>query len=652
MQKILLLLLLPILSNIATAQEDYKFGKITRHELEMSSYDKAPDAEAVILYQDTYIWYDMNLYKLICDYKFRIKILKPEGASYADVTIPYMESGNAKEGVSGLDAAAYNLTDGDIVKTPLKKQYVSTQEVSKGRYVMKFSIPDVKAGTVIEYKYRKTSDYVGYIPNLEFQHSIPVVYSISTARIPEFYRFHIMSKGFLPIDIKETESTGTILANQSNGRLDYKIRDILCEMRDVPALKEEPFIWDLDDFRSMLKFELSSVAMPYQMVEQYTNKWSDVNKTLSEMDFGTHLRISNPYKKETEAIVAQYSDQTERLRAILQLVRSKITWNKSYRLFSNGPRAAADKGEGSSADINFILNAAIKGAGFKTTPILLNPRQYGRLSRTHASIDDINTFIIRVTLADEKYAYLDGADPYSDIDVLSTSLLVDRARIYGADDQDGWVDLTTLTQSKTLVSMIFKMDENGVLTGKLYSNFTNQAAREVNIKYKNARSKEEYIEQLEKEDNIKIDSLEVNGLGTTNVSRESTIQIKGNNTENYIYLNVTGMSFMSKNMLNSQTRLLPVEFPNAETYNLRCVIELPEGYTVEEIPKNIMLTTCEDGVQCKYIAQIKYPYILTNLTFTMNRIIYPTIEYADLSAFFGKVAELSNSMIVIKKKTN
>ncbi|HIY66250.1 MAG TPA: hypothetical protein H9830_08250, partial [Candidatus Agrococcus pullicola] len=66
-----------------------------------------------------------------------------------------------------------------------------------------------------------------------------------------------------------------------------------------------------------------------------------------------------------------------------------------------------------------------------------NPRSMGRLPQMYATLDGINTFILRVTLDDGKFAYLDGTDPDSDVDLLPTELLVDRARIYGVDGNVG-----------------------------------------------------------------------------------------------------------------------------------------------------------------------------------------------------------------------
>lgn len=68
-----LLALLALLASplLLHAAPDYKFGKVSKEELEMSSYE--PEARAVILNEDTYLWYDISTgIDLIYEYTVRI----------------------------------------------------------------------------------------------------------------------------------------------------------------------------------------------------------------------------------------------------------------------------------------------------------------------------------------------------------------------------------------------------------------------------------------------------------------------------------------------------------------------------------------------------------------------------------------------------
>ena len=94
----------------------------------MAVYEPDSSATAVILCKLTDISYKWGIesFRLVSEYKVKIKVLKPEGTSYADVIIPYYELPNnaMKENIIGLDASAYNLENGKIVRTKMKKDEV------------------------------------------------------------------------------------------------------------------------------------------------------------------------------------------------------------------------------------------------------------------------------------------------------------------------------------------------------------------------------------------------------------------------------------------------------------------------------------------------------------------------------------------------
>ena len=62
MQKLTLLSLLAIIScaSVCAQEHDYRFGKVSLDELRMESYEKDPDADAVILYEDNYLSYQFT----------------------------------------------------------------------------------------------------------------------------------------------------------------------------------------------------------------------------------------------------------------------------------------------------------------------------------------------------------------------------------------------------------------------------------------------------------------------------------------------------------------------------------------------------------------------------------------------------------------
>ena len=140
-----------------------KFGKPTKQEMQMATYDAEPDADAVVLCRLTDVEYTIQQTGYLVDYreKVRIKVLKPDGARFAKVVIPYLKNtpmdncsneskmvlktvldvgsvsssldeqsgamttddleNYSEESIEDLKATAYNLRGSKVVKSVLKK---------------------------------------------------------------------------------------------------------------------------------------------------------------------------------------------------------------------------------------------------------------------------------------------------------------------------------------------------------------------------------------------------------------------------------------------------------------------------------------------------------------------------------------------------
>lgn len=170
-----------------------KYGKPSEEELAMTTYAPDTSATAVVLYSKCEVRYDLlaNNFRILYNYEVKIKVLKSEGASYADIRIPYYSNeSNAvitlKESISQLDASAYNMEGGETVRTKMKRDLVFTERINKQYMQLKFSIPAVREGTVFEYKYQLSSDLYYSINLWEAQRDIPVIFTQYDITIPEY----------------------------------------------------------------------------------------------------------------------------------------------------------------------------------------------------------------------------------------------------------------------------------------------------------------------------------------------------------------------------------------------------------------------------------------------------------------------------------
>lgn len=629
-------------------EQKFQFGKPGKEDLAMMSYEKDTAAPAVMLYDNMELFYNINQRGEIHQYYTvtrRIKVLKKEGTSYGDVEFTLYSPGETTSNIEKIDAFSINVENGKTIKSELKKQFIFKEEVSESRTLVKFTIPDVKAGSLVEYRYTVRNNHILAIPQHEFQHEIPTVFSKAEYFIPEYFMFNISADGYHHIDIQRKSESKT--TNIAGSLLTYTENIVTGTAADLPAMGNEPYVWNHKEYMSRLSIEIDEYLFPGSMLERISSDWESLYNTLKNSKFGAHLKMGNPLKKEMAALYPSNATEEEKIRKILSLLGSRIKWNKTLALSSDSPRGALDKGEGNSADINFILNAMLSDAGFSTTPMLLNPRYLYRL-RNRATLDNINYFVLQVKLQDGSVCYLDGTNEYSDINILPEYLLVDKAHLYG-DFTNKFHDLTNLTRNSTRQTIMGELGADGTLQMQVRTQYNNMDAYMKNNELAEYATEKEYAEALEKKLQTTVSELKME-RENTKITESYRIGLTPVSTGEFIYLNAIMFPEYKSNPFKSSERKLPIEFNHPQTSRIDCVIKVPQGYTIEEMPKSTAVQACNGDMNIRFIANANNGAIQISYTVTINRIIYAPEEYPDISTFFAKIMELSGQQIVLKKQ--
>jgi hypothetical protein len=638
-----------------------KYGKVTADELKMTTYDNDTSAVAVVLNEDIttdFYYNESSGFQLITSLNKKIKILKQEGTTYGTIIVPYYSKLNSDaDRISGLEAKSYNIDKGEIVKTDLQKNYIYTEDVSDRYKRLKFSLPNVKAGTVIEYKYKITSNRYGSIPDWEPQTDIPVMNSTYHITIPEYFIYNVEVKGYSYISNKETRVNQQFHCGRNNdGTLSIVTsvsRDIVFSVKDLPALKEDEFVWCIDDYRSGVSFELSGTNFPGSFYKSYSNSWNDIVETLrKELDFDKYIRITNPFKDETKNLIDTVSDKLKRTKLIYDFIKKHIKWNGEYSFMRNSPKNAVKNGTGDNAQINVILMSILNDAGINAYPVLISLRSSGRLPITHPSIDKLSTFIVAADITDSTAVYLDGSAVNGGLNELPSDLRVNKGYLYTSTHESNWIDLSNLTKNEQRFNLIAQLGNDGLLNGSIFSAYSNQKAYSYKISVKDDKDSTERIVDLQNDNQIKIDSVKVFGKEPiSNIIKEKiyfTRQFDING--DYIYINPMILTHIKKNNFTRTERQLPVEFDYPYNYSGIYSILLPDNYDVVELPKSQYFKLDNNSGGCLYQIVQQANTIQLKYIFELNQTIFPSTDYNYLRDFYGKVATKNAEMIVLKKK--
>ncbi len=630
-------------------EPNLKWGKPTDEELKMTTYAPDPEADAVVLYRSTDVSYVYQSdFKVLYRIKCRVKVLQPDGMQVADRSILYREhqtSHARKESVVGLKATAYNLEDGKLVKTQMENQMVNTERLDKELMVLKFSVPQVRVGTVIEYEYRIESDYYFDLHDWYAQGQYPVAYTSYSLSYPEWFHYNIEETGINSMERKKD------VGSLSIGGEDVSTNEITFIGRKLPSLKDDDFVWYAEDYGNKVTHELQGIYIPGTMHKNYTATWEDIDKLLlDDEDFGGRLKKSSPFKQEiADSDIPNIQDKRERAAAVFKMLKEKVAWNGDYAFWAKSASKLLKEGTGSNADLNFLLINMLQDAGIDAVPVVLRQRNQGVMPLTHASLKYLTTFIVGIHDTDSTLTFIDGSVDDGYFDILNSSLLVERGRAVRKDAPGDWVNVQAAAYSQKRTVIQTTLNADGVLTGLKIRNLKGEAAASLRQEWRTSKDSVATIVQIQEREGIEISKYQVEGLHDFSPTVKETINFtkQCDATGDRVYVNPLVFPPLKESPFTDIERMLPVEFPFKQTELVDVSIELPEGWQVEELPKPLMLQT--DGITVRIMGAVNGNVLTMRYQMKLDRTFYAQTEYSDLKAFFDHLAECCKSMSIISK---
>jgi len=349
--KILFLLFFTFQISLA---QNFKFGKISKEELQETQHSKYPSADASIIYREyktNFEYSSEDGFYYLTEVFERIKIYTKEGYDIATkALITYQNSSGKRESISSLKGNTYLLKGGKVEKIKLSKNGIFDEKVNQYYKRIKFTMPSLQEGCVIEYKYKFTSPFNRDISTYRFQENIPVNLVEFWFYFPEYFSYKTHKKGHLPIDIKKDGQEKTLdysymqIGALNGGGADksvksqvtYRENSYHVTMKNVPPVKEEAFSGNIDNYLSGLKFELAYTKFPNSNIESFATDWGFVAKSIYESSsFGSELEKSSYFKADIDNLLSGVSNENQKMELIFDYVKSRMNWDSFIGKFVN-----------------------------------------------------------------------------------------------------------------------------------------------------------------------------------------------------------------------------------------------------------------------------------------------------------------------------
>lgn len=637
MKRLPFLFLLLICSFCLCAQDKIPvFGSIDKADLEMKDCDFDPGAEAVKLLdigeiQYAYLYYQGWL--LESEYRVRIKILKASALEMGNVKIVYRNK-NSLDDLTNLTGITYNLdNDGNITQTKLEKKEKYKKNINDVNGIVSFAMPDVKVGSVIEYKYKIATKTGGYIPSWRFQETIPVRYSAYRVAPPSNFQFSVQTISRQPVETKNAKAAGTWYI-----------------MRNVPGFKEEPLSSAGSNYLQRIDFELSKIDVPGYFFE---NSWPwIISNLLGDEDFGGILNKNNmSMGDELLAALKGTNTTDEKIRVIYKYVQDQMLWNDDYALSPDNAFAffdAWDKKEGSIADINFMLIKLLQKAGIDAKPLLVSTKHHGTINVNYPSVNQFNAVMAYVKDGDLRYV-MNAADKFNPYNLIPYNVVYTNGLV--VDKQEGGlVGLHGKKKFQNDISSTVYVEADGKISGTATLNSYNYAR---NIRM-NTYKKDKLKEVLEKNEGITIvvDSVSLKNENDDTRPLLQELQFSGNmeTSGGYYFLPLGIFTGLGKNPFVEEKRIAGIDFQYTKKYVVSGSYFLPDDYLVNELPKNKKMLMPDSSIELTRIVQIDGNVIAFRFTLDFNVPVYTAEDYPLIKEFFKKMYAILDERIVLKKK--
>ncbi len=674
--QIYILSILFFFSCTVLAQEvpEFKFGKISKEDIQNNTCDIDSSAHAFFLFDQgvSTIDYTPSVgFQIKFNRHCAIKILTKSGYDYANFKIPVYEatSGRMEEDVTKIKAVTYNLENGKIKETDINKKDIFTEKEDENWSNVSFTLPNVIEGSVIEVEYSITSDFLWNLPTWRFQYDIPSKWSTLRTEIPEYFFYNREMRGYVGLFSNEQSTTerqitftnisrtsGSLYtaarSNVQTSQVRYRLDQEVYVAKDIPAFKSEAYIDAEQNYMSAIFFELQSTKFPNDPIKTYTTTWEEICKSLmDDEDFGRQLKAVNPAKDVITGLNLDGLTEQEKSIKIFDYVKNATKWNKQYSKYCNNVKQVIKEGVGNVGEINMMLINLLDAADIEVYPVVLKTRYAGKLPFYRPSLSSLNYLIAAVKMDDKTYL-LDASEKEIPYGMLPKRCINDKGILLHENGSFEWIDLNAKSHSRYTIYGEIDILDGGELNAKINSRHYGYFALDKRQKLDPEEDKN--IENFEKEhtgflvENYEIENKEQYDTYLQE-KIEGTISNKIIAAGDMMYLNPCLFERFEENPFKIEERKYPVDFTYPLINKIIFSFTIPQDWKVESIPESITYSLPDNAGKFIYNIQQMENKIVFNQSLTITKSLFLPDEYTGLKEFFRLMVDKQNEQIVLKK---
>ncbi|PXW14848.1 transglutaminase superfamily protein [Chryseobacterium sp. CBTAP 102] len=644
MKKIIVLLFCSANAILFNAQKKYEFlnpPKFNDADLSKAKSLLDENAPAEILYKSAYFMVDANTGNLHKRYFYRVKIYnKDKAEDWLNLEIPIYNVGTNRESLGKFKAFTYNLENGTTV--PVKVEKSSQYKSKENKYVTltKFAFPGVKNGSVIEYQYEIISPFRFMIPEVLIESDTPSLNTEYVFDTPINMSYNVNYTGGISPKYREMEERYLYGAQYKTFRFAYE---------NLNGFKTEKFVRNDRNFRTKISAELNSTN--FGELKLYSSSWDQIAKRLYDSDdFGGEIKRTKLAKENMPAGVLEMKTDLEKANAIFSYVQKTFTWNKDKGIYTeDGIKKLLETKTGNAAEINLFLVMMLREAGLKADPLVISTVENGLINLVSPNISNMN-FVLAAIDIDKQLHIYDATSKQSSLDEIPLKNW-NQYGILVTKDKALQIQMSNLKSSNTYLTANARINDDGSISGTYSDKDTGAYAMHAKDNYDD--NAEKYKKQYK--ENFSIDFTDINSKVLENGDFESSMKFSSSNLIDRVgkKMIINPMLFLSKNSNEfdqTEVRKYPIDFGSPITRIKKVSLEIPEGYVIEEMPKEKRIVTEDKEIAYTYSVEQKGNMLVVTTTTKIGSSDYPKEYYPAFKQIWSVASKFENQVISLVKK--
>ncbi len=554
------------------------------------------------------------------------------------------------------------LPDGTTVK--LDQDNVHVKVLRKGKRHVKVksaTFPAVVPGAIIEYSYDVVTSPHSFITDVtwEIQQEIPILKSLFTLKQGEFEL--AATPAGSPIEVKHTHPFKNV---------DYYTAE------NVPSLPEEPLAPPPESLRARFYFGLPGLK----------ERWLGVAAARYAGMTGKYLEPDQALRDKVAEITGSESSQSGKIRAIYRFVQEEIgseelrAQDTAERDDSGGAGGILARGYGSEFERTMLFMSMAKAAGLEVGFLLIVSRYSGVFEQEAPDESQFDSYAAAVKTG-AGWTFYDPAVRHCDLGAVSAekeshvenALLITPHKGYGKEVEAIFQNLRVMTlegapyavatipfsrAAKNLVKVTASLtvSPDGAATLRATRTGKGHADLDVRSSYErlDAGERTEKLQAAVRQRFHRADLVSAAFQDIDSFEKDATIEYEASIPE---FARVVGDSILIPssvfphtslpNPFTSEARRSDIHFPYPKTVRETVSIEIPEGYAVDSLPGTVSVNETPLAMRTTYSEGVGT--ITLTRTLNIDTGSWPAADYARLRAFYQKLQEADQQVIVLKK---